>query len=81
MNNSKCSVCGTPFEMGVSGIFAGKVEKCDSCAGVVRLANGERYEANRPYEMCRSITSAYLNAAGPRPGDFIVVHPNRKASR
>jgi hypothetical protein len=77
----KCKKCNTEFVMGENGITVNGEGRCDSCANVTRTPSGEFYENDAPYEVRRPLTSAYGNAAGPRPGDFAVVHPYRKRNR
>ncbi len=75
-----CPLCNQPFEVGVSGVVSeggDELTICDTCAGVVRQMNGFFYEARQPFMINRLVSSAFLEASGPRPGDTVSVHPNR----
>ena len=74
MNDCKCWKCGNVFKMGASGVHTENGYECDKCNNVVRLPNGEFYNASSPYELCHRDRNG---KSGVRPGDTVYVHPNR----
>lgn len=78
MNNSICSKCGKSFCMGIDGVFLNDADMCDQCAETTRTKSGEAYQNCHAYELRRPIANCSQGGARVRPGDFAVVHPNRK---
>lgn len=77
MNNCKCSKCGRPFRMGVTGVYTDNGDLCDGCANISRQPNGNAYRNDAPFEIFRPIANIGQGGARVRPGDVAQVHPNR----
>lgn len=75
-NNSICEKCGIGYVMGWTGKYWPLL--CDKCAGITRDKDGWAYYNDTPFMIKRRLRSAYFNAKGPRPGDTVQLHPNRK---
>lgn len=78
MNNSTCVKCGNPFEMGTNGITDNGAEVCDSCANIVRTAEGFAFDRSAPFQVHRPIRNSGQGGARVRVGDVAILNPARK---
>lgn len=69
-----CSTCKSKFELGLNGIYSNSdgVYKCDTCAGVMRDADGNAWE---PGEEAMYDDNGTVCATRPADNEFDRVNP------